>query len=96
MRPSDSLSLIGTIRTLELETLASRFAGVPSREVSKMNLDLEAAHNVDGAPQNLENLQSLTFRGPAELVARFSVGDRVAIETAGGFRIGSIKKAPLS
>jgi hypothetical protein len=92
------LRVVGTIRTIELHTLTARFEHVTPREVAKIELDIERAQGEEGEDLDLQNLVDLTFQGPAELVPRFSAGDRVQIETSAesSLHITSIKPAPLS
>ncbi|HEX4451026.1 MAG TPA: hypothetical protein VH143_09165 [Kofleriaceae bacterium] len=92
------LRVVGTIRTIELHTLTARFEHVTAREVAKIELDIERAQGEEGEDLDLQNLADLTFQGPAELVPRFSAGDRVQIETSAesSLHITSIKPAPLS
>jgi len=92
------LRLVGTIRTIELHTLTARFEHVTSRQVAKIELDIERALDEEGEELDLKNLVDLAFQGPAELVPRFSAGDRVQIETSAesSLHITSIKPAPLS
>jgi|SRR5688572_2437053 hypothetical protein len=90
--------VVGTIRTIELHTVTSKFEGVPARQVSKIALEIERAQNGDGTDIDIQNLAGLSFQGPPELVPRFTPGDRVQISTsaASGVHIASIKPAPLS
>jgi hypothetical protein len=92
------LRVVGTIRTIELHTLTARFEHVTAREVAKIELDIERAQGEEGEDLDVQNLADLTFQGPAELVPRFSAGDRVQIETSAesSLHITSIKPAPLS
>ncbi|HEY1551175.1 MAG TPA: hypothetical protein VGG28_25270 [Kofleriaceae bacterium] len=92
------LRVVGTIRTIELHTLTARFEHVTPREVAKIEIDIERAQGEEGEDLDLQNLADLTFQGPAELVPRFSAGDRVQIETSAesSLHITSIKPAPLS
>src|ERR1700733_9600398 len=92
------LRVVGTIRKIELHTLTARFEHVTPREVAKIELDIERAQGEEGEDLDLQNLADLTFQGPAELVPRFSAGDRVQIETSAesSLHITSIKPAPLS
>src|ERR1700748_1288372 len=92
------LRVVGTILTIELHTLVSRFEHITSRQVAKIQLDIERAVDEEGEELDVHNLADLQFQGPAELVPRFSAGDRVAIETSAesSLHITSIKPAPLS
>src|SRR5262245_9674360 len=92
------MSVVGTIRSIELRTVTSKFEGVPSRQVSKIDLDIERATHTDGTEIDPHNLAGLHFQGPPELVPRFSTGDRVAITTTttSGLHIASIRAAPVS
>lgn len=92
------LRVVGTIRSIELETHAARFAHVTPRQVAVISLDIERALGEAGEDLDVQNLAGLSFRGPPELVPRFSTGDRVQIETSAesGLHITSIKPAPLS
>jgi hypothetical protein len=92
------MSVVGTIRSIELHTVTSKFEGVPSRQVSKIDLEIERATHTDGTEIDVHNLVGLHFQGPPELVPRFTTGDRVAITTSteSGMHIASIKAAPLS
>lgn len=92
------LRLVGTIRSIELHTLAAKFQNVTPRQVAKIQLDIERAVDDEGAELDIVNLADLHFQGPAELVPRFSTGDRVQITTRpdSSLQISSIKPAPLS
>jgi hypothetical protein len=98
MSSDDGMRVVGTIRSIELHTLAAKFQNVSTREVAKLQLDIERATDDTGAELDIRNLVDLQFQGPAELVPRFSVGDRVQIVTSvqSSLHITSIKPAPLS
>jgi len=90
--------VVGIIRTIELHTLTSKFEGVPTRQVAKIDLEIERATHADGIEIDVQNLAGLCFQGPPELVPRFTAGERVQIVTTApsGVHIASIKPAPLS
>jgi hypothetical protein len=92
------LRVVGTIRTIELHTLAAKFQHVSSRQVAKIQLDIERALDEEGEEIDPGNLSDLHFQGPAELVPRFRCGDRVQIVTSpdSSLHISSIRPAPLS
>lgn len=98
MAADASMRLVGTIRTIELHTLAARFANVTPRQIAKISLDIERATDPDGEELDPLKLAELHFHGPAELVPRFSAGDRVQIVTSpdSSMQISSIRPAPLS
>ena len=98
MADDAGLRLVGTIRTIELHTLAARFEHVTPRQVAKIQLDVERATDEEGAELDPMNLTDLHFQGPAELVPRFNAGDRVQIVTSpeSSLHITSIRPAPLS
>jgi hypothetical protein len=98
MSSDDGMRVVGTIRSIELHTLAAKFQNVSTREVAKLQLDIERATDDTGAELDISNLVDLQFQGPAELVPRFSAGDRVVIVTSveSSLHITSIKPAPLS
>ncbi|HUJ56911.1 MAG TPA: hypothetical protein VLX92_00305 [Kofleriaceae bacterium] len=96
MATDAGLRVVGTIRTIELHTLAARFQNVTPRQVAKISLDIERAVGDDGEDLDVGNLADLHFHGPAELVPRFSAGDRVQIVTSPTMQITSIRPAPLS
>src|SRR5512139_355993 len=98
MADDAGLRLVGTIRTIELHTLAARFEHVTPRQVAKIQLDIERAIDEEGEELDPMNLADLHFQGPAELVPRFNAGDRVQIVTSpeSSFQISSIRPAPLS
>lgn len=98
MADDAGLRLVGTIRTIELHTLAARFEHVTPRQVAKIQLDIERALDEAGAELDPVNLADLHFQGPAELVPRFNAGDRVQIVTSAesSLQISSIRPAPLS
>ena len=98
MATDAGLRVVGTIRTIELHTMATRFEHVTSRQVAKIQLDIERAIDEEGEELDVGNLVDLSFQGPAELVPRFSAGDRVQIETSAesSLHITSIRPAPLS
>jgi hypothetical protein len=92
------LRLVGTIRSIELYTLAAKFQHVTPRQVAKIQLDIERAIDEAGEELDVLKLADLHFQGPAELVPRFSLGERVQITTSpdSSIQISSIKLAPLS
>jgi hypothetical protein len=99
MADDAGLRLVGTIRSIELHTLAARFEHVAARHVAKIQLDIEqAVDQENGEVLDPMSLADLHFQGPAELVPRFSAGDRVQILTSpeSSLRISSIRPAPLS
>jgi hypothetical protein len=98
MSSDDGMRVVGTIRSIELHTLAAKFQNVSTRQVAKLQLDIERATDDTGAELDIRNLVDLQFQGPAELVPLFSVGDRVQIVTSvqSSLHITSIKPAPLS
>jgi hypothetical protein len=98
MSDDDGMKIVGTIRSIELHSVASKFKDVPSRQVSKIVIDIERAIDGDGSEINVENLAGLHFQGPAELVPRYAEGERVQITTTtpSGMHIATIRRAPLS
>lgn len=98
MASDAGLRLVGTIRTIELHSLAARFEHVAPRQVAKIQLDIERAVDDEGDEIDVRNLAGMHFQGPAELVPRFSAGDRVQILTSpeSSLQITSIRPAPLS
>jgi hypothetical protein len=98
MSSDDGMRVVGTIRSIELHTLAAKFQNVTTRQVAKIQLDIERATDETGEDLDIGNLADLHFQGPAELVPRFSAGDRVQIVTSveSSLHITSIKPAPLS
>jgi hypothetical protein len=98
MAADAALRVVGTIRTIELHTLAAKFQHVTSRQVAKIQLDIERATDEEGEELDPGNLCDLHFQGPAELVPRFNCGDRVQIVTSpdSSLQISSIRPAPLS
>jgi hypothetical protein len=98
MADDAGLRLVGTIRTIELHTLAARFEHLSPRQVAKIQLDVERAIDEEGEELDPVNLADLHFQGPAELVPRFNAGDRVQIVTSpeSSLQISSIRPAPLS
>lgn len=98
MAEDAGLRVVGTIRTIELHTLVARFEHMTSRQVAKIQLDIERAIDEAGEDLDVQNLADLQFQGPAELVPRFSAGDRVQIVTSpeSSLQISSIRPAPLS
>jgi hypothetical protein len=89
---------VGTIRTIELHSHAAKFQHVAPRQVAKIQLDIERAVDEEGEEIDPANLSELHFQGPAELVPRFSAGERVQIVTSpeSSLQISSIRPAPLS
>ena len=98
MATDAGLRVVGTIRTIELHTMATRFEHISSRQVAKIQLDIERATDEEGEELDVDILVDLSFQGPAELVPRFSAGERVQIETSAesSLHITSIRPAPLS
>ena len=94
----EGMRIVGVIRSIELHSVASKFQNVPQRQVAKLVLDIERAVDGDGSEINVENLAGLHFQGPAELVPRYTVGERVQITTTtpSGMHIATIRPAPLS
>ncbi len=91
----DSMRVVGTIRSIELATKDAHFQHLTSRQVAKIEIDIERATDDDGEDLDVDNLSELSFVGPAELVPRYNAGERVLIETS-ALQITSIKPAPLS
>lgn len=98
MGSDDGMRVVGTIRNIELHTLTAKFQNVMPRQVAKIQLDIERATDEEGEELDVLNLADLNFQGPAELVPRFSKGDRVQIVTSAesSLHITSIRPAPLS
>ena len=98
MGSDEGMRVVGTIRSIELHTLATKFQHMASRQVAKISLDIERATDEDGEDLDIANLADLLFQGPAELVPRFHEGDRVQIATSleSSLHITSIRPAPLS
>ena len=98
MGSDDGMRVVGTIRSIELHTLVAKFQHLTPRQVAKIQLDIERATDEEGEDLDVVNLSDIHFQGPAELVPRFSEGDRVQIVTSAesSLHITSIKPAPLS
>jgi hypothetical protein len=98
MSSDEGMRVVGTIRSIELYATTAKFQNVTSRQVAKIQLDIERATGEEGEELDVVNLADLQFQGPAELVPRFSTGDRVQIVTSAesSLHITSIKPAPLS
>jgi hypothetical protein len=98
MGSEEGMRVVGTIRSIELHTLAAKFQNVTTRQVTKIQLDIERAIDDDGEDLDVVNFADLMFQGPAELIPRFHEGDRVQIVTSpeSSFHITSIRPAPLS
>ena len=98
MVDADGMRVVGTIRSIELHAVMSKFQGIPPRQVAKIFLDIEQATDGDGTDINVENLAELHFQGPPELVPLYGAGERVQITTTtpSGMHIATIKPAPLS
>ena len=98
MATDAGLRVVGTIRTIELHTMAAHFEHLTSRQVARICLDIERAIDEEGEELDVGNLADLQFQGPAELLPRFSAGDRVQIVTSAesSLHITSIRPAPLS
>ena len=98
MGSEEGMRVVGTIRSIELHTLAAKFQHLSARQVAKIQLDIERATDEEGEDLELLNLADLYFQGPAELVPRFHEGDRVQIVTSpeSSLHITSIRPAPLS
>lgn len=97
-RSDEGMRLVGTIRSIELYTLGTKFEHLSSRQVAKIQLDVERATDDEGEDLDVANLSEILFQGPAELVPRFQTGDRVQIVTSAQsqLQIASIRPAPLS
>ncbi|MBA3459464.1 MAG: hypothetical protein H0T46_05860 [Deltaproteobacteria bacterium] len=98
MGSDEGMRVVGTIRSIELHTTSAKFQNVTSRQVAKLQLDIERATDEEGEDLDIANLVDLQFQGPAELVPRFHEGDRVQIVTSAesSLHITSIRPAPLS
>jgi hypothetical protein len=98
MSSDAGMRVVGTIRSIELHTQVTKFQNVTPRQVAKIQLDIERATDDEDNELDVVNLADLLFQGPAELVPRFSAGDRVQIITSAesSFHITSIRPAPLS
>jgi len=98
MSSDDGMKIVGVIRSIELHSVSSKFQNIPPRHVAKIVLDIERATDGDGSELDVENLAGLHFQGPAELVPRYSEGERVLITTTtpSGMHIATIRPAPLS
>ena len=98
MGSDEGMRVVGTIRSIELHTLAAKFQNVTTRQVAKIQLDVERATDEEGEDLDVVNLDGLHFQGPAELIPRFHTGDRVQIVTSpeSSLHITSIRPAPLS
>ena len=98
MGSDEGMRVVGTIRSIELHTTQARLQNVTSRQVAKIQLDIERATDEEGEDLDVVNLSDLSFQGPAELVPRFHTGDRVQIVTSAesSLHITSIRPAPLS
>jgi hypothetical protein len=98
MGSDEGMRVVGTIRSIELHTLAAKFQHLTTRQVVKISLDIERATDEEGEDLDLVNLADLLFQGPSELLPRFHEGDRVLITTSleSSLHITSIRPAPLS
>ena len=98
MASDEGMRVVGTIGSIELHTLAAKFQHLTTRQVTKIQLDIERATDDAGAELDPIKLADIHFQGPAELVPRFHTGDRVQIMTSpdSSLQISSIKPAPLS
>jgi hypothetical protein len=98
MGSDEGMRIVGTIRSIELRSLTSKFKDLPTRQVAKIEIDIERATDGDGSELPVENLSGMHFQGPPELVPRFAEGERVQITTTtpSGMHIASIRRAPLS
>src|SRR5688572_6889566 len=94
----EGMRVVGTIRSIELYTLNAKFENLTSRQVAKIQLDIERATGENDEELDVVNLSEISFQGPAELVPRFHAGDRVQIVTSAEsqLHITSIRPAPLS
>src|SRR5262245_42408917 len=98
MSSDDGMRVVGTMRSIELHSLAAKFQNVAARQVARIQLDIERATDENGVELDVRNLADLQFQGPAELVPRYSAGDRVQITTSAesSLHIATIRPAPLS
>jgi hypothetical protein len=98
MSSDEGMRVVGTIRSIELHTLAAKFQHVTPRQVAKIQLDIERATDEEGEDIDVHKLSDIHFQGPAELVPRYACGDRVQIITSCDSRIQitNIRPAPLS
>ncbi len=98
MGSDEGMRVVGTIRSIELQTMSAKFQHVASRQVARIQLDIERATDEDGEDLDVDNLVDLQFQGPPELVPAFNQGDRVQIVTSAeaNLHITSIRPAPLS
>jgi hypothetical protein len=98
MGSDEGMRIVGTITRIELHSITSKFKDLPTRQVAKIEIDIERATDGDGSELAVENLTGFHFQGPPELVPRFHEGERVTITTTtpSGMHIASIRRAPLS
>lgn len=98
MSSDEGMRVVGTIRSIELHTLGTKFANMVPRHVAKIQLDVERATDEDGRDLDVRNVADIAFQGPAELVPEYELGERVQIICMheSGLHIASIKRAPLS
>jgi hypothetical protein len=98
MGSDEGMRVVGTIRSIELHLIATKFQNVAPRQVAKIQLDIERAIGDTGEELDVMNLVDLQFQAPAELVPRFHEGERVQIVTSpeSSLQIASIRRAPLS
>ena len=98
MGSDEGMRVVGTIRSIELQTMGAKFQHVTPRQVAKIQLDIERATDEEGEDLDVVNLADLLFQGPSELLPRFHEGDRVQIVTSleSSLHITSIRPAPFS
>src|SRR5512146_774415 len=75
MATDAGLRVVGTIRTIELHTMATRFEHVTSRQVAKIQLDIERAIDEEGEELDVDNLVDLSFQAPADLLPPYAADD---------------------
>ena len=74
MGRDEGLRVVGTIRTIELHTVAAKFQHVTPRQVAKIQLDIERAIDEEGEELDVDNLVDLHVPGSGR--ARAAVLDR--------------------
>jgi len=85
---------VGVIRSIARRTLPSPVGGQRERVVGRVGLAIDSLCDERGAPIDKSNYVGLEFEGAPDLADRFSVGDRVTIDTTtpGGMHIAKIQR----
>lgn len=84
----------GTIRSIEVHEIPNKAQGKPSRQETRLRLDVDAVFDRRGNRLDPANFPHDDFRGAGEIGREFAAGDPVKVTYASstGRRISAISK----